>query len=166
MNLLVERTCRFSPCRTYRYELRVIWDNTRKPQCFIGLNPSVADEQNDDPTIRRCIDFAQRWGAGGIVMANLFAYRATDPKVMLSYGGDPIGPENTIEHLQGIAFGCLNRPIAAWGNNALRWRKGERVRVFRESGPLDCLRITKDGNPEHPLYLPKTLTPIPWNYTT
>ncbi len=164
MSLLVERTCRFSPCRTYRYELRIVWNQTRKPMMFIGLNPSTADETNDDPTVRRCIDYSMRWGAGGLVMTNMFAYRATDPRDMLAFKGDPIGEENTIANLQAIAFSCLGRPIAAWGNNALKWRKGARVEEFRGSGPLDCLRITKQGQPEHPLYLSKELTPIPWNH--
>lgn len=161
---MIERSCHFSPCRRYRYELRIIWDRSLKPQMFIGLNPSTADETNDDPTIRRCIDFSRRWGAGGLVMTNLFAYRATDPLVMLHFPGDPIGDENTVEHLNAIAWQCLYRPIAAWGNNALKWRKGQRAHEMHASGPLDCLRITKAGQPEHPLYLPASLRPIPWNH--
>lgn len=129
------------------------------------VNPSTADEESDDPTIRRCIDFAQRWGAGGLVMTNLFAYRATDPKYMLSQI-DPIGVEgNSMQHLMMTAQFCLGNPVAAWGNNALKWQHGKRVEEIRFGWELDCLRITKAGQPEHPLYLPKTLTPIPWNYT-
>ncbi|WP_368188730.1 DUF1643 domain-containing protein [Aeromonas sp. R7-3] len=72
----------FSPCRTYRYALSRVWATDKPYALFIGLNPSTADETLDDPTIRRCIDFAKRRGYGGLVMANLFAYRATDPEVM------------------------------------------------------------------------------------
>ena len=89
MSLLVEldyparpRHAVFSPCRTYRYALSRVWAADKPYALFIGLNPSTADETLDDPTIRRCIDFAKRWGYGGLVMANLFAYRATDPAVM------------------------------------------------------------------------------------
>lgn len=162
-NLFTERTCHFSLCRKYRYSLKIVWDATQKPQMFIGLNPSTADEETDDPTIRRCIDFAQQWGRGGLVMVNLFAYRSTEAAGMLR-ADEPIGPENTVGFLQGLAWGCDGKPIAAWGVNAAKWKSGKRVAEFRESGPLNCLRITKHGAPEHPLYLPKTLTPIPWNY--
>lgn len=175
-NLFTERTCHFSPCRKYRYELRIIWDRTRKPQMIIGLNGSTADEEDDDPTVRRGIDFAQRWGAGGLVMCNAAAYRATDPRVMLK-AADPIGPENTISFLKRIAAGCFNRPIAAWGKHAakLRWcsdsahelcegqfNRHQELKLLM--GPLDCLRLNGDGSPCHPLYLPANLTPIPFNY--
>lgn len=147
---------------------------------FIGLNPSTADEENDDPTVRRCIDFAQQWGAGGLVMANTCAYRATDPKAMLAFNGDKIGPENDDGYLQGLAEGCLNNPIAAWGKHAnkVSWldvlaingssartvpvKLGDHLKVY--FGKLDCLRINGDGSPCHPLYLPKDLKPIPFNY--
>jgi hypothetical protein len=174
-DLLTERTCHFSPCRMYRYSLSIIWDTTRRPQMFLGLNPSTADEENDDPTVRRCIDFAQRWGAGGLVMCNAAAYRATDPKVMLKFDGDKIGPENTVRYLERIAAGCLNKPIAAWGKHATKirwegngdlcechWNRHQELRKFM--GPLDCLQMNGDGTPSHPLYLPATLTPIPFNY--
>lgn len=180
MTLLTERACHFSPCRTYRYSLRITWDAARKPQLFIGLNPSTADEENDDPTVRRCIDYAHRWGAGGLVMANACAYRATDPKAMLAFDGDQIGPKNTIEYLQRLASECAGNPVAAWGKHADKvpffgasgGTSGKRPSTTRGDflkrfmGPLDCLRLNKDGSPCHPLYLPATLTPIPFNYAS
>lgn len=164
------RTCHFSPCRTYRYELRIIWDESRKPQMFIGLNPSTADEENDDPTVRRCIDFAKLWGAGGLVMTNACGYRETDPKVMLAYAGDQVGPENTVGYLERLAAQCQNKPIAAWGKHANkvdsshRPHRGRGALLAALMGPLDCLRLNLDGSPCHPLYLRATLTPIPFNY--
>ena len=83
----------FSPCRTYRYALSRVWAADKPYALFIGLNPSTADETLDDPTIRRCIDFAKRWGYGGLVMANLFAYRATNPSEMKA-ATDPVGVAN------------------------------------------------------------------------
>lgn len=176
-NLFTERTCHFSPCRKYRYSLKIVWDATRKPQMFIGLNPSTADEENDDPTIRRCIDFAQRWGAGGLLMANACAYRATDPKAMLRFDGDQVGPENTVIYLRMLAVESYGRPIAAWGKYASKcgWNSGSadelcdaewnrHQELKRLMGPLDCLRLNGDGSPAHPLYLPANLTPIPFNY--
>lgn len=175
-NLFLRRTCNFSQCRIYRYELRIIWDATREPKMFIGLNPSTADETQDDPTLRRCIDFARRWGAGGLVMANAAAYRSTDPKAMLRFVGDKVGPENTIAYLERLASGCAGTPIAAWGKHASKfhqqsndglsectWNRHQELKRFM--GPLDCLRLNKDGTPEHPLYVPGDTLPIPFNYS-
>ena len=66
--------------RRYRYELSRIWDAALPPVLFVGMNPSTADEEQDDPTIRRCIRFARDWGYGGLLMGNLYALRATDPQ--------------------------------------------------------------------------------------
>lgn len=173
-HLFVARSCHFSPCRRYRYALRIIWNPELKPKMFIGLNPSTADETKDDNTIRRCIDFAQRWGHGGLVMTNAFAFRSTDPEPMIAMGRDAIGPENTVAYLERIAAECAGKPIAAWGTNIRHVkfgteRKDRNLNRNNElkvcMGPLDCLRITKGGYPEHPLYLPKVLEPIPFNYT-
>lgn len=169
-DLFTERTCYFSPDRQYRYRLSIIWDRSRKPQMFIGLNPSTADEQNDDPTVRRCIDFARRWGAGGLVMTNACAYRATNPKVMLAFTGDQVGPENTMLYLRKIAEECQGHPIAAWGRNATKVPGREMQRLNRhdylrrEFGRLDCLGLNADGTPVHPLYQPAIMTPGPFNY--
>ena len=104
----------FSPCRTYRYALWREWIGGDGYVMFIGLNPSTADETQDDPTIRRCIAFAKAWGYGGLSMTNLFAFRATDPKKMKAVA-DPIGPENDA-HLLRLArdAGVI---VAAWGAN-------------------------------------------------
>jgi hypothetical protein len=77
----MERSATISPCRMFRYALWRRWGSGPYAM-FIGLNPSTADEQNDDPTIRRCIGFAQSWGYDALCMANLFAYRATKPTDM------------------------------------------------------------------------------------
>ena len=162
------RFCDFSEDRLYRYALAIIWEPSIPPQMFIGLNPSTADERRDDPTIRRCIGFAKAWGCGGLVMANACAYRSTDPAAMLNFSGDKVGPKNTVRYLERIAALCAGRPIAAWGTKArlvsvTGGNREDELRVLM--GPLDCLRKTKEGCPEHPLYLPKSLKPIPWNYT-
>lgn len=170
----VDRTAVYSPCEKYRYSLLIRWDRTKNPKCFIGLNPSTATELEDDPTIRRCIDFARMWGAGGLLMLNACAYRATDPKVMLAYEGDKIGPSNTIRDLEHIIVNLeTGPPIAAWGKHAakvpVRWmehpkyNRNDELRVCM--GAMDCLGMNKDGTPVHPLYQPKTAVPIPYNYT-
>jgi hypothetical protein len=68
-----------SPCGLYRYRLTRTWDAVRWSAAFVMLNPSTADAVDDDPTIKRCVGFAKRWGCGGIVVANLFAFRSADP---------------------------------------------------------------------------------------
>lgn len=143
-----------SDCGTYRYQLsRESHDiyATRGPALFIMLNPSTADASLDDPTIRRCRSFAKSWDCAGIVVANLYALRATDPKQLWLHG-DPVGPENDY-YLQKLAKEH-ETVVCAWGANARPDRVDAVKRIF--SGRLHrlmCLGITKDGAPRHPLYV-------------
>lgn len=153
----VERTARLSPCRAYRYELWRRWSDG--PFCmFIGLNPSTADETDDDPTIRRCVGFAKAWGYGALCMTNLFAFRATEPHDMKK-APDPIGPDNdrTVESLAEQA-GVV---IAAWGADGVFLKRDTYAKLFVDR--LHYLRLTKNGHPGHPLYLPGDLKPQVWN---
>ncbi len=144
----------FSPCRLYRYEL---WRHfAHGPTvAFIGLNPSTADETMDDPTIRRCIAFAKRWGYGSLVMTNLFAWRATQPEDMKA-AADPVGPQNdaTLQRL----YATVGVLIAAWGNDGDHL--GRAKRVMEMLPKLHFLKLNKDGSPAHPLYLRGDLTPV------
>jgi hypothetical protein len=125
---------------------------------FIGLNPSTADETKDDPTIRRCISFAQAWGYGGLCMTNLFAYRATHP-IVLREVVDSIGADND----KWLRKASKNAAIliAAWGTQGSLGKRDDAVRKMLS--PLHTLRLTKDGYPEHPLYLPKNIQPQVWH---
>lgn len=82
-----------SACGAYRYALRRTWDPARPAALFVGLNPSTADAERDDPTTRRCVRFARDWGFGGLLVGNLFAYRATRPRDLRA-AAEPVGPEN------------------------------------------------------------------------
>lgn len=126
---------------------------------FIGLNPSTADEMNDDPTIRRCIRFAQNWGFGRYLMTNLFAYRATDPKVMKAYP-EPIGPENDKVLVEQASQAKL--VIASWGVHGVFNNRA--ALVLKMLPPVHCLGITKDGFPKHPLYLKGDSKPELYNH--
>jgi len=151
-----------SPCRKYRYVLWREWENASgscpvRYAMIVGLNPSTADETNDDPTVRRCTAFARAWGCGALCMTNLFAYRATEPALMLAQP-DPIGPDNDDTLVRMAANASVI--VAAWGihGNYL----GRAAAVKRMLPRLHYLRLTKQGHPGHPLYLPATLRPIEW----
>lgn len=145
----------FSPDRAYRYMLWRSW-SFGPTVTFIGLNPSTADETADDPTIRRCMGYAKAWGYGTMVMANLFALRATDPRIMLAHP-DPIGSKND-DALRDCAARS-EQVIAAWGAHGSHRQRSSDVR-FMLGGHLYALGLTKSGEPKHPLYLRADLQPF------
>ncbi len=155
--------CAMSPCGIYRYTWwpRDFCDHQPgKFVQFIGLNPSTADESRSDPTVRRCMQYARDWGYAGLCMTNLFAFRATDPADM-KRAASPVGPEND-ERLSGIAA-VAGIVIGAWGTHGGHLgRDREVVRLLSGVCQLHYLRKTQAGFPGHPLYLPKSLTPIAW----
>ena len=145
-----DKGAEFSEDRRYRYALWRMWGG---PACdvlaFIGLNPSTADENIDDPTIRRCMGFARLIGCQGIFMLNLFGYRSTDPKA-LTQVDDPVGPANdsAIRRFCGRPFVWT---VAAWGaGGALQGRDKAVLGMVDE---VYCLGLTKAGQPRHPLYV-------------
>jgi hypothetical protein len=160
-------TAIFSPCRCYRYTLErdllepLLMPKDPRTASFIGLNPSTADEKIDDPTIRRCKAFARAWGYERLRMLNLYAWRSTDPSVLPGLP-DPIGPENDVHLLSATEHAGVI--VCAWGVNATPEREEAVVRMLHSAGrALSVLRWTvKSKRPEHPLYLPRTLTPIPY----
>lgn len=151
----------FSPCRTYRYALWREWIGGEGYAMFVGLNPSTADETEDDPTIRRCIGFAKAWGYAGLCMTNLFAYRATKRADMLA-ATEPVGQDNNTHLIANATEAGVI--VAAWGANGAY--RGRDVEVRSLLPALHCLQLTKGGHPGHPLYLPKTLLPVPMSRVT
>ncbi len=142
------RTAVFSQCRKYRYSLSRIWDPQFSKVLFIGLNPSTADEHHDDPTVRRCIGFARKWGFGGLILVNLFGYRSTNPAGLLK-ANDPVGPRNDKHILAGA--GAATRVVIAWGTKGSLFARDQHVLSLLPNA--HCLGVTKDGHPKHPLYL-------------
>ena len=137
-----------SDCGNYRYVLER--DKGKKPLVFMMLNPSTADANVDDPTIRRCRRFASDNGYSGIVVVNLFAFRATKPKDLFA-AKDPIGPMNELY----ISEKTIQQDVCcAWGANAPsdRVQAVKSVLAYTEANTL-CLGITKSGAPRHPLYV-------------
>lgn len=148
----MNRCHHFSPGRQFRYTL---W---RQVDLFmpgvlmvIGLNPSTADEVNDDATLRKCMGFAWRWNCGTLCMANLFAWRDTDPAKMMA-ASDPVGPDND-RHLLECA-GEATMILAAWGTHGSHQGRAAAVVKLLQDRPLHCLGTNQDGSPKHPLYVP------------
>lgn len=159
----------------YRYRLWREWGDPLDRAVFIMLNPSSADAEDDDPTIRRCLGFAMAIGCGALDVVNLFAYRTPDPDVLLdawSHNADIVGPENDAHIGATVATPVCYPPgepvgrrvvICAWGAHPLvKHRAAEVLGLLRLARvqPL-CLRQTKDGHPGHPLFLPAALRPVP-----
>jgi hypothetical protein len=151
------RPATFSFCFKYRFSLWRSWLGGDGVLMVIGLNPSTADDIYDDPTIRRCIGFAQVLGYHELCMTNLFAFRATYPSEMKRQN-DPVGYGNNGE-LRYCAAGA-KLIVAAWGTKGTHLGRDKTVRAMLP--PMHCFRLTpKSGQPEHPLYLPSDLIPIP-----
>lgn len=152
----IRKDALISTCGAYRYWLNRVWEDAKVRLPFIMLNPSTADASEDDPTIRRCMGFARDNGFGGIIVMNLFAYRATQPSDM-KRSPDPVGPHNDghLRDLFGYARGNDAPIIAAWGTHGTHRGRDRRVRhLAAEAGiKLSCLGRSKGGHPKHPLYL-------------
>ena len=156
--LLVNKNATFSDCRKYRYGLSRTWNGKKKTILFIGLNPSTANEKIDDPTIRRCINYAQNWGYGSLLMVNLFAYRATLPSELKNVK-NPIGNDNDLHILELSKKADL--AVAAWGNEGTLLNRDKEVKKILPN--LMCLKINKSGQPAHPLYQKKDLKLIKYS---
>ena len=147
------RTASISPCGRYRYGLTRQWSDAPM-MGFVMLNPSTADADIDDPTIRRCIGFARREGCGGIVVVNLFPLRATDPaQLWATRYPERFGPNSDAElqrHIRMVT-GAL---VAAWGAEGDSLGSDAVMLARRYLGHrMVCLGMTKSGAPRHPLYV-------------
>jgi len=140
----------FSPCRQYRYALWRQWGPEPSYVLFVGLNPSTADESHDDPTVRRCIGFARRWGYDAVCIANLFAYRTSKPK-LLNIQTDPVGPDN--DAWLGWLGGGAELIVVSWGCRGDYRCRAARVTAGLLGTDIMCFGKTEAGFPQHPLYL-------------
>ena len=142
----------------YRYLLSRRWADG-DAVAWIMLNPSTADAEIDDPTIRRCIGFSKVWGYGGLYVVNVYAYRATKPEI-LKTATDPIGPDHGLHFSAALHRSALH--IAAWG--ACKHAKINHVLPYLSSYVIHCLGVTADGSPRHPLYVKGDVEPQGWIY--
>lgn len=138
---------------SYRYLLRREWDTTKPKALWIMLNPSTANHQEDDPTVKSCIQFTSKWGYGSFEVVNLFAYRSKSPSDLKSLPKEvAIGFEN-YSYIQD-AMDRADLIVAAWGSNGKihkRNQDDELITLF-EKYQLNCLDILKNGDPRHPLF--------------
>lgn len=145
---IIQRDAVISACGRYRYRLSRIWDPRKPSLVWIMLNPSTADADTDDPTIRRCMGFSHREDCGGIEVLNLFAWRATSPQgLRKTYY--PIGPDN-----DGWIKEVLHphsRVVAAWGNHGSYLGRGDTVMKNLIKSGLHVLCL--GDKPRHPLYI-------------
>jgi hypothetical protein len=146
----------FSLDRTERYRLWRIWrENESQFIMFIGLNPSTADEYYDDPTVSKCMMFAAKWKYAGMYMANLFAYRATDPqalhKKLLTDGIDNTPNDRHLQYMMSQS----KLIVVCWGNNGMWGNRYRQIVEMMRDKDLYCFGINQTGMPIHPLYIPK-----------
>lgn len=142
---------------TYRYLLSRVWERDTGKVVFVMLNPSTADGTEGDPTIRRCVGFANAWGYGGMEVVNLFALRSTDPKQLLVHR-EPVGAENDAAILEAVHEADL--VVAAWGTMGNRLQRDRVVLELLREKEVYCLRTTKDGHPGHPLRMRREPEPV------
>ena len=153
------------PNNCYRYRLSRWWGSPDDGAVmFLLMNPSTAEERVDDPTVAKCRRYAMQWGYAGLLVGNVFAFRATDQRRLASIV-DPIGPDNA-EHLLDMAREA-RLIVCAYGtpsHRALRHAGITTARMLDGHGyRLHVLRLTGMGVPVHPLYLPGDITPQPWS---
>ena len=156
-----QRGAEISGCERYRYRLWRVWDISRSQVLFVMLNPSTADGRYDDPTIRRCVGYANAWGYGGIEVVNLYAYRATRPGSLKHRRiAEAIGPDNDCYIWGGAKRAAL--VVCAWGAHDTVDRRARAVlKLLRQADAVPmCLAETKEGHPSHPLYLSRELVPV------
>lgn len=152
----------YSDCESYRYELSRVWEGKGDHVLFVMLNPSTATELRNDPTIERCERRARMLGFGGMSIANLFGFRATDPRDLRA-APEPIGDNNDTELLRLAQQADM--VIAAWGVHGAHLERGPQMADWlRSKGiALHHLGLTRDGHPRHPLYLRYDVAPTLWD---
>jgi len=161
--MIDERSAVIDVSRTYRYLLRRQWREwVRGNVLWIMLNPSTADEREDDPTIRRCRIFSRQWGFDGLTVVNLFALRSTAPAYLRAHP-EPIGPDN--DHVVMAELLHHKLVIAAWGANGSLHDRDRAMRAILRSTSVQVhhLGLTSRGHPKHPLYLAGGTVPQLWD---
>ena len=158
----MKKSAEISECGRYRWWLRRSWGNMfskgNDVVTFVMLNPSKADASIDDPTIRRCIQFAKDWGFDTLSVRNLFAYRATEKRELLK-ADNPTGGDRGDNEL--LAARSATLVVAAWGEFVPFGRDVEVLEMFGDR-EIHVLGFCDNGKPRHPLFMPKSAKPVVW----
>lgn len=150
---------------SFRYWLRITWDNRLPPFVALMLNPSTADHLENDPTVERMQRRALAKRAGSLIVLNAFAWRETDRLKMLQVS-DPVGPANDNYIALGLrmAKATGGTVMIGWGNEG--GHRDRHLRVIEllqaEGVEATCLALCANGQPIHPLYQPLTAPLLPW----
>lgn len=168
MNLFGTIGAQFSPCRTWRYRLWRVWDESLPLACFVLMNPSKADEINDDPTVLRCQRRVAKWSnikIGGVLVVNVFAWRETDSTKLpglIAAGTDIVGPDNDSAIVAAARESAI--VICGWGNPGNLNGRGQSVEQLLRGAGIDLhyLKLNNDGTPKHPLYVGYDVKPKEW----
>lgn len=161
---VTHRTAEISDCGRYRYRLTREWNDARPPATFVMLNPSTADADQDDATVRKCMRYARRWGCGSLVVVNLYAWRATNPADLPDDEHMRTGPDAN-GWLTQAALDALDSGgplVAAWGTHATEQRVAD-VLTLPGMDRLAALLVTRAGHPGHPLYLRSEAPLVDWS---
>lgn len=152
---------KYSDCERYRYALTRVWDERGRKVLFLMLNPSTATEVQNDPTVERCERRARTLGFGAFRVCNIFAFRATDPRVMRAAEA-PVGADNDAAILAGIKW--ADEVVAGWGNHGEHLARGKAVETLLRTQPNSPkhLGLTLSGHPKHPLYIAYKTQPKAW----
>ena len=150
------RSAKFDEEHKHRYYLSRIWDDSHSKILFIGLNPSKADDVEDDNTVRRLITFSQSWGFGGFYIVNLYSFIATEPEDMIRWYYMRTNKMQRALFKQNMEYALRYARICSmtafcWGAGIPNEEASTRyIRTFRDAY---CFGHTKDGHPKHPLFL-------------
>lgn len=149
----MEKSAIISECGKYRYRLERKWVGL-KTCLFIMLNPSTADADIDDPTIRRCMGFASREGCGRLIVVNLYGFRSTDPKALPKLGAMNAAGMKNAYHVE-MAMKESDLIIAGWGRQSPWIQPIASVRTCANNFGkiIQCLGLNNNGSPRHPLYI-------------
>ena len=156
-----QSTAVYSDCEKYRYSLTRVWEPAGRKAFFVMLNPSTATEVQNDPTVERCGRRSRTLGFGAFRVANIFAWRDTDPRKMRA-ATDPVGPANDAVIAEGCAW--ADQVICAWGTHGEHLKRGAQVEALMRATnlPLYHLGLSKAGHPKHPLYIAYAVQPELW----
>jgi hypothetical protein len=155
---MLTKSAAISECGQYRWSLSRKWAVGRRAT-FVLLNPSVADSEIDDPTLRRCINFAKRENCGELTIVNLFAFRTPNPKLLVQ-AKDPVGVSN--QKYQKIALEAAELVICGWGALPMAQQLGRNLVQAYPTIAFQCLGKSSSGAPRHPLYLKTDAALLPF----